>query len=171
MSRKSSSSEEDPGARPSASRFSKIKELSLFPSSRLPTMDASPSLRYFSQPAFNRDTSSTSRDGSQVLCECSHNTHDKKVLVVDKVLLTHLLKILAPSKSYTLDDLGTLFPNLDCVDFSRRKFDELNRLGIRQKIPDRLRPVFKYKRGSIQYPNLPLLVCNADMVWMAEKGE
>ncbi|CAJ0937510.1 unnamed protein product, partial [Mesorhabditis belari] len=122
--------------------------------------------------------------------------HDKKVLVVGQGPVNTIAQNLGFKQIITLDDLRTLFPHLDCVDFSRRKFDELN-----WHPPEDFRPIeaivllgeplhwesalqllldvlitggdpasLQYKRGSIQYPNLPLLACNVDMVWMAEKG-
>ncbi|CAJ0574576.1 unnamed protein product, partial [Mesorhabditis spiculigera] len=122
--------------------------------------------------------------------------HDKHVLVVGQGPVNTIAQNLGFNNVITLDDLRGLFPHLDCVDFSRRRFDELNwsppknfapidaivLLGeplhwesalqflLDVLITDGDPAGLKYKRGNVTHSNLPLLACNVDMVWMAEKG-
>ncbi|GMS95697.1 hypothetical protein PENTCL1PPCAC_17872 [Pristionchus entomophagus] len=120
--------------------------------------------------------------------------HDKHVLVVGQGPVKQIARTLGFKKVTSVDDLREMFPFLDCGDFSRRKtdfskyvkpaFDPLQAIillgepvrweGALQIISDVLLTngdpgSLSYKRGTLPFPHLPIIACNVDLVWMAEK--
>ncbi|GMT24325.1 hypothetical protein PFISCL1PPCAC_15622 [Pristionchus fissidentatus] len=120
--------------------------------------------------------------------------HDKHVLVVGQGPVKQIALTLGFKKVTTVDDLRDMFPFLDCGDFSRRKtdfskyikpsFDPLEAIillgepvrweGALQIVSDVLLTngdpgSLSHKRGTLPFPHLPVIACNVDLVWMAEK--
>uniref|UniRef100_A0A914VT37 Haloacid dehalogenase-like hydrolase domain-containing 5 n=1 Tax=Plectus sambesii TaxID=2011161 RepID=A0A914VT37_9BILA len=120
--------------------------------------------------------------------------HDKHVLVVGQGPLKDIATMLGFTRVTRLDDLRVIFPHLDCVDFKRRRLEPYTPIqesfppidavllfgeplhweSALQLIIDVLitngRPgSLEFKRGAITYPHIPVLACNMDLLWMAEK--
>ncbi|KAK0407780.1 hypothetical protein QR680_003589 [Steinernema hermaphroditum] len=121
--------------------------------------------------------------------------HEKHVLVVGQGPVKELANHLGFRSVTQLEDLRVLFPHLDCVDFKRRKLDPftcqisafnpveaiiflgepLRWESALQLITDVLitngdPASMKHKRSTKNYPHIPIVACNMDLLWMAEKG-
>uniref|UniRef100_A0A914YWK2 Cat eye syndrome critical region protein 5 n=1 Tax=Panagrolaimus superbus TaxID=310955 RepID=A0A914YWK2_9BILA len=119
--------------------------------------------------------------------------HGKHVLMVGQGPVEEIGANMGFKKITTLEDLGTLFPYLDCVNFKRRRHDfstvvstsfqpieAIVLLGEPLKWESALQylvdvlitngnPVEpSITRGSIAHPHLPIIACNLDLLWMAE---
>ncbi|TMS37770.1 hypothetical protein L596_004634 [Steinernema carpocapsae] len=118
----------------------------------------------------------------------------KHVLVVGQGPVKEIANHLGFHIVTQLDDLRILFPHLDCVDFKRRRLDAFTQIGAfnpieaiiflgeplkwesaLQLITDVLitngNPAsMKHKRTTKNYPHIPIVACNLDLLWMAEKG-
>ncbi|KAK0398200.1 hypothetical protein QR680_002472 [Steinernema hermaphroditum] len=120
--------------------------------------------------------------------------HKKHVLVVGQGPVKEIANHLGFHTVTVLDDLRVLFPHLDCVDFKRRKLDAFTQISAfnpieaiiflgeplrwesaLQLITDVLitngNPAsMEHKRTTKNYPHIPIVACNMDLLWMAEKG-
>lgn len=122
-----------------------------------------------------------------------NDLHNKHVLMVGQGPVEEIGVKMGFKKVTTLDDLGTLFPHLDCVNFKRRRHDLSNicqtsfepieaiiLLGEPLKWESALQLLIDVlltngnpaastiTRGAIAHPHLPIIACNLDLLWMAE---
>ncbi|CAI4229552.1 unnamed protein product [Auanema sp. JU1783] len=118
--------------------------------------------------------------------------HNKHVLVVGQQHARTIAENVGFTKVTTIQELRTFFPNLDCVDFSRKRISANDAIELRknfqpieaiillgepvcwesglQLLVDCLltRGVMAdFRRGSLP-DQLPVIACNVDWVWMAE---
>lgn len=123
--------------------------------------------------------------------------HDKHVLVVGQANARSIASAVGFKNITTVEDLRSLFPDLDCLNFARRRVDG-NELIKRRKHFQRIEAIVmlgepvgwesalqllvdvlltsgdmaNFKRGLVSYPaQIPVIACNVDLVWMAERSE
>ncbi|WKY07124.1 hypothetical protein Q1695_006939 [Nippostrongylus brasiliensis] len=126
-----------------------------------------------------------------------HDLHSKHVLVVGQENARSIASAVGFKNITTIEDLRKLFPDLDCLDFARKNVDG-NEIADRRKHFQPIEAVVmlgepvgwesalqllidvlltsggmvNFKRGMTSYPaQIPVIACNVDLVWMAERSE
>ncbi|XP_049953449.1 haloacid dehalogenase-like hydrolase domain-containing 5 isoform X2 [Schistocerca serialis cubense] len=113
--------------------------------------------------------------------------HNKRVLLSGQGPISDIALNLGFSNFVSIDEVRTTYPLLDVVDLERRKFSQLGKsmkpidaivlLGepVRwetslQLIVDGLlsKGYAEMPPSAVQYPHIPILACNMDLLWMAE---